>query len=277
MISAIIPVLNEENRLEPCLQSLQGWCDEVVIVDNGSTDDTVALAEQYECKVVAFKDKYPYMGPHRIFGISHANGDWLVQLDADERVPEALGKKFRQIADKGHYAGVRVARKNIILGRWLRHGGMWRVDQLKLYSKTRLTENQNPYRMHWEPEIYGPILHLPRCEEYSVVHVPFDCFDSVVRRFAGHYDIGESRTLFADGRRFCAFQMILRPLRRFLMTYFYRFGFLDGIPGFLFAIMLTLVTFLAEARLYDHLQKNANGPASKESVRHPIPTMKVEP
>lgn len=249
-ISAVIPVYNEENRLGPCLESLKGWCDEVVIVNNGSTDGTVALAGHYGCKVVEFPEKHPFMGPHRVFGIGHSTGDWLVQLDADERVPEPLGRRFRELAEEGKYAGVRVARKKIILGKWLRHGGMWRVDQLKLYRKEGLDPN-HPHRAHWEPKPDGEILDLPRREEYSVMHVNFPTPTSIVTKFAGSYADGEARTLLARGKRFSAFRTIYRPVRRFLINYVYRMGFRDGVPGLIYASMLAMLEMFGEAKLFD--------------------------
>ena len=123
-ISAIVLTRNEEDFLPGCLQSLR-WVDEIVVVDAGSLDATLTIADAIHAKVI----KAPWEGfpKQRNLGAKHASGDWLLYVDADERVSKELREEINKGIEKNtlSHASYKIPHKNIILGQWLKYGGWY--------------------------------------------------------------------------------------------------------------------------------------------------------
>ena len=138
-VSAIVITLNEAAHIEACLASL-AWADERLVVDSGSTDETVAIAERCGARVIM--NTWPGYSAQKNFAADRAAHDWIVSVDADERVtPELAAEMQRVLAAPGDRAGFRVPRVTFHLGRWMRCTDWYPDYQLRLYDRRRATWN----------------------------------------------------------------------------------------------------------------------------------------
>ena len=134
-ISAVVSAFNEEENIVDCLSSLN-WVDEIILVDNSSQDNTVKLARQFGKKVKVYRrPNLSMLNINKNFGFQKASGDWILNLDADERVSPPLKKEIQQTLSHPQADGYLIPRKNIIFGRWIRHGLWYPDEQLRLFKK----------------------------------------------------------------------------------------------------------------------------------------------
>ncbi|MEX2670955.1 MAG: glycosyltransferase family 2 protein [Phycisphaeraceae bacterium] len=252
-LTAIILTFNEAENIGPCLQSLD-WIDDVVLIDSGSTDDTVALAQQARPDVRIFTNAFEDFGQQRNFALDHAEAkhDWILFLDADERSNLAFAEAIQNaIADPDGNVGFYLCYRNYFLGKWIKRCTMYPSWQLRL-----LKQGEVRYRKegHGQREVtQGPLDYL---------HAPYDHYgfskgitDWIARH--NHYSSNEVeliqslqtkplvlRDLVSSDailRRRClkrlAARVGFRPLVRFVYLYFIRLGVLDGRAGFYFCLL----------------------------------------
>lgn len=132
-ISVCLATFNEEKNLKACLESVK-WADEIVIVDGTSTDKTVAIAKKYGAKVIIRENPLMFhINKQKAF--EAATGDWILYLDADERVSPELKKEILSVVNQKDFNGFWMPRKNIIFGKWIRHTGWWPDQQLRLFRR----------------------------------------------------------------------------------------------------------------------------------------------
>jgi glycosyltransferase involved in cell wall biosynthesis len=134
-ISVIIIALNQEDHIVPCLESVS-WADDIVIVDSGSTDRTRERARGFTDRI--FSIDWPGFGAAKNYALDQARGDWVLSLDTDERVPEALGAEILSVVqNRGPFAGYRIPRKNYFGGRWIKRLGWYPDYILRLFAGMR--------------------------------------------------------------------------------------------------------------------------------------------
>ena len=121
-ISTVVIAKNEEEKIGDCLESL-AWADEIVVIDSGSEDKTINIARKHKARIFEVKTR----GYHRWRneGLARAEGDWVLYVDADERVPPTLRKEIQEIIKKTDFSAFAIPRRNIILGKEMKHGGLW--------------------------------------------------------------------------------------------------------------------------------------------------------
>ncbi|MBM2841009.1 MAG: glycosyl transferase family 2, partial [Bacteroidetes bacterium] len=152
-LSVVTITLNEERNIAECLASVH-WADELIVVDSGSTDRTMELARQYTSKVLSVEWKG--YGATKNYALDQAAGDWVLWLDADERVTPPLADEIKQvIAGNGEASGYSVARRAYFLGRWIKHCGWYpsRVTRLFRRAQGRFSEN----RVHEQLIVQGSV------------------------------------------------------------------------------------------------------------------------
>jgi glycosyltransferase involved in cell wall biosynthesis len=229
-LSIAIVALNEEANLGRVLESVR-WADEIVVVDSGSTDRTCDIAREYGARVI----HEPWRGytGQKNYALELCTKDWILSLDADEEVSPDLAEEVRAVlansmASGGDFDGYSIRRKNLFLGRWIKHGGFYPDPKLRLFrrgmaystgrdphdrfelkSGTRVGRLQNAMIHHTYPTL---TLYLEHMNRYS----------SVWNKVPG-----------AKPRRFSINAIVLRPLATFIYNYFFRLGFLDGREGLL--------------------------------------------
>jgi len=230
-LSIAIVACNEAANIRRTLESVT-WADEVVVVDSGSADETVAICREFGAKI--FVEPWKGYGPQVNSAIDKCTSPWVFSLDADEVIPPDLAAEIRELlAGQPKYRAYNVRRSNLVFGRWMRHGGLYPDPKLRLLQQgaTRWRENTEPHAtppwnepigilkadlQHYQyPTISAYIEHMDR---YSTASIPL-----VLRRGK------TSRSLLA----FLG-SVALNPIATFFYNYFFRLGFLDGREGLLF-------------------------------------------
>jgi glycosyltransferase involved in cell wall biosynthesis len=254
-ISVVLATLNEACNLEACLTSVR-WADEIIVVDDGSTDGTPEIATRFTDKVVV-KPSGGKFHANQNQAIQMATHEWILSLDADEVVPADLGAEIRQVIKDTPCAAFRVGRRNHFLGRWIRHGGWYPDRVIRLFRKGA---TQWPMELHSEPPVPSPgtvgdlnieLLHYSY-RSFDQYFEKFNRFTNMLAREA--YERGD-----ATGLRDAVVNLVVRPAAWFLYKYIRRGGFLDGLRGFFIALSSALVIQVTYCKLWELRARSASG------------------
>jgi glycosyltransferase involved in cell wall biosynthesis len=239
-ISAIIITCNEERTLKKCIMSVQAFCDEIIVVDSGSSDSTYAIARNFTDKIFV----HPWSGytPQKQFAISKAVNDWIFWIDADEEVSPALSEELASCTFS--HQGYAFPRLVWYCGRWIRHCGWYPDYVVRLFNRHHGTLSDT--LVHESIIIDGsiakfkaPIFH------YSYKSLSHHCekMNSFTSLHAQQHQLKKSGTH--------AVALITKPLFHFVKSFFIRKGFRDGIPGLIVCIMGSFYTFLKYAKRWE--------------------------
>lgn len=232
-LSVVLAVYNEEDNLRKCLDSVKGLADEIVIVDGGSKDLTLEIAESFKAKIIKTSNPSVFH-VNKNKAIDAASGDWVLQLDADEVVSEELKEEIKKvISANSDIAGYWTPRRNFFLGRFLTKGGQYPDYTLRLYKKGR---GRLPAKdVHEQAEVEGKIGFL----KHDLLHLRDKDFSTYIKRFNKYTTLLASQMEEAGVKKnvfsFINY-MILKPKFWFLKAYFRHRGYVDGFPGFIFAL-----------------------------------------
>jgi glycosyltransferase involved in cell wall biosynthesis len=233
-LSVAMIAMNEEANLPRTLDSVR-WADEIIIVDSGSKDRTLEIAQSYGAKT-----GYHAFGGHgeqKNVALDLCTSDWILLLDADEVLTPALQEEIRKLlacADDHdpQYGAYWISRLNLIFGRWIRHGGFYPDRKLRLFRRgaARLSEGVGP---HSTPQFEGPRGKL----KHDMLHYAYPDLNIYLEHM-NRYSSDIAQLLYAKGRTSKSFpalvwNAILNPAATFIYNYFFRLGFLDGREGLL--------------------------------------------
>lgn len=236
-ISVALATYNEEKNLKACLDSIQNLAWEIVLVDGGSIDKTLDVARQFHAKIIQ-TDNPPIFHINKNKAIDAASGDWILQLDADEVVTAGLVKEIRQVVSlKSNINGYWIPRKNFFLGRYLTKGGQYPDLTLRLYRRGK---GYFPARdVHEQAEVKGQVGYLKN----GLLHLRDKNFSQYLERFNRYTDLLatqlEEASIKSGASSFVNY-VIVRPLFWFCKSYFRHRGYVDGFPGFVFALFSSL-------------------------------------
>ncbi len=242
MISGVVLTHNDEAILPRCLQSLT-WCDEIVVIDDDSTDKTVEVAKKAGAKVFTHSLDDDF-AKQRNFGLEKVKNEWVLFVDSDEMVSKELAKEIQLVisgkrqAESGYY----IKRKDWMWGKWLRHGETGNVKFLRL-AKRDAGKWERPIHEVWN--ITGPVGEL----QHPLLHYPHPHVAQFLEEI-NRYSTLNAQYLHAQGIRVSWWQIILYPKAKFFLNYFWRLGFVDGTAGAVVAIMMSFHSFLSRAKLY---------------------------
>jgi glycosyltransferase involved in cell wall biosynthesis len=254
-LSAILITRNEALNLPDCLASLQAWVDEVVIVDNGSTDATLAIAEQYGARVIRTED-WPGFGPQKNRALDAARCDWVLSIDADERVSPELAQEIRQVIQSGEAAAYEMPRLSWYCGRFMHHSG-WRPDHvLRLFQR-----GQARFSDDWVHERVLPSQPVKRLQ-HDLLHYSYRNFSQVLAK-TDAYSSASAQQAFARGKRASFGAALGHGLWAFVRTYFLRAGFLDGAHGLALAISNAETSYYKYLKLWLLSREEASGRGDK--------------
>lgn len=232
-LSVVLATYNEEKNLPDCLESVKGLADEIIIVDGSSTDRTVEIAKKYGAKVLV-TDNPPIFHINKQKAIDQATKDWILQLDADERVTSELAKEIKEhLASRvEHLGGYWIPRKNWFLGRFLMKGGQYPDYTLRLYRKGKGRLPQKD--VHEQAIVDGEVGYLKN----PLMHIADPEFKRYLLRFNRYTDLlakeYAAKKLGRDPFTMIKYLFIL-PLWWFILAYGRHKGFMDGWQGFVFA------------------------------------------
>jgi glycosyltransferase involved in cell wall biosynthesis len=224
-LSAIIITRNEASNIGDCLDSL-AFCDERIVVDSDSTDGTLLIAREKGARVATHGWKG--FGPQKNYALSLAHGDWVLSIDADERVTPELAQEILKTIAEGRADGFELSRRSSFCGRMMRHSGWFPDRVLRLFrrDKGRFTDDL----VHERVVCDGKIARL----ENSLLHYPVARLEDAIRRMDSYSTLGAAQ--IAPERKISFFTGILHASFTFFRIYVLRLGFLDGAEGFLLAV-----------------------------------------
>lgn len=250
-LSAIVITKNAGKKLERCLKSLK-FSDEIILVDSGSTDETIGIAKKAGVRIIT-TDERGY-AKNRNLGAKNASGDWLLYIDTDEVVSDVLKRVILQLIT--HYqspiTSYRIHRKNIILGKWLRHGGWWPDPVHRLIKKSALIRWEGA--LHEQPIVTGVIGEINE----PIIHYSKDSVSEMVENSKLFAPI-EARLLFeAKHPPIRVYHVLLAMWKEFWNRGIKQFGWLDGPVGILEVFYQMFHQVLVYGTLWEMQQGKTN-------------------
>ena len=240
-LSVTIITKNEEAHIADALASVS-FADETIVVDSGSTDRTVEIAEKSATKVVFHE--WPGHVAQKDYAVSLAANDWVLSIDADERVSPELAAGIREALANPTVDGFRVRRKAFYLGRWIEHCGWYPDYRIRLWNRRR---------GRWggmDPHDWVEVDGAAGTIDADILHYTYDGISDHVKTIDFFTTIG-ARRYFEAGRRSRLWDLVLRPPLAFLAKYFVKQGFRDGAPGLVVCLLHGYYVFLKYAKLWE--------------------------
>ncbi len=241
-LSVVLATYNEEENLPVCLDSVKGLADEIIVVDGSSEDKTAEIAKKYGAKVKITTNKANFH-INKQMAIDMAVCDWILQLDADERVSEEQKKEIKEILNKnlGEFAGYWMPRKNWFLGRFLMKGGQYPDYTLRLYrnGKGRLLQKD----VHEQAVVEGEAGYLKN----ALQHYPYKDFSHYIKKW-NRYNVFFANQIKEELKNKNSLQkflygtgyLVIKPSHWFLTTYIRHKGLMDSWEGFVFSFFSAL-------------------------------------
>jgi glycosyltransferase involved in cell wall biosynthesis len=246
-ISVTVITHNEEENIRECLESVK-WADEIVVVDSGSTDNTVHICGEYTDKV--FFHAWAGMKEQKQHAVDKASNMWIFSIDADERATEEIKKFINEELKNPSYDGYRFPRRNYFLGKWLRHGGWYPDHVLRLFRKDRgYFGGINPHDR--------VVVNSGRIRTVGIplIHYTYKSISQYLSKQNLYAGIS-ARELFSSGRKAVPYIIPLKVLWKFVETYFIKKGVMDGFRGLIVAMGATYSMFWKHIQLWDLSRKD---------------------
>jgi len=249
-ISAVIITKDEEERIAPTLQSLD-WVDEIIVVDAHSQDRTRELCRKYTDKV--YVREWKGYVEQKNYALQLASHDWVLNLDADEKVSEELKREIEELRKRrmdcdGYY----IPRKIFYLGRWIKHCGWYPDYTMRLFRKSKA---------RW----VGGLIHESCLVEGKVGYLRSPLLHFTYRNISEHLSRSNLYTelsaweKFRQGERASILKMFFFPIAAFIKTYFIRLGFLEGVAGLIISVISAAYVFLKYAKLWEMGRREKKG------------------
>ncbi|MBT4762667.1 MAG: glycosyltransferase family 2 protein [Bdellovibrionaceae bacterium] len=241
-ISLVIITLNEENNIARCIQSVP-FADEVIIVDSGSSDKTLEIAESLGAKISFEKWQGFYHQKNKATEL--AKNDWVLSLDADEALGEDSQNEILDLmSGKLEYDGYIFPRLSFHLGRWIWHGGWYPDKQLRFFNKNKCHWKNTNVHEH----VVGENIKLLK---KPILHYVFKDLAHQVDTNNRYSGLG-TQDLISKNKKFSLFRLVTKPISKFIECYFFKRGILDGMPGFIIAVSASYSIFLKFAKLWEY-------------------------
>ncbi|GHT37071.1 alpha-L-glycero-D-manno-heptose beta-1,4-glucosyltransferase [Endomicrobiia bacterium] len=243
-ISAYVLTKNEERHIKDCIESIN-WADEVIIVDDFSTDNTVEIASKMGCKVV--QNKFEYFGKQRNFALSQCLYEWVVCVDADEKITPELRLEIEcELQNSPTCDAFIASRKSKFINKWILHSG-WYPDYRHpvLFNKNKMRYKDQ--LVHEDIDYKGKKFYF----KGSILHYPYDNIKQFVKKSDLYTDLG-AEEMFKKGVKFTVLNLFVNPFVMFIKMYVIKRGFLDGLTGFILALSYSsFYTLMKYIKLWD--------------------------
>lgn len=240
LVTAIVLTKNEEQNLARCLKSLL-WCDEVLVVDDNSEDNTISIAKQYRAKIHR-RSLVNDFAAQRNFGLEKASNDWVLFVDGDEVVPFSLRDEILVVIADTNKNAFFLKRRDILLGRMMRHG---EAGNMQLIRLARKDAGKWEGKVHERWVIHGQVGKL----QFGLMHYPHQSIGQFIDDVNFYTDL-RAEELYSQKVKVSSWEIVLYPKIKFLQNYFLKLGFLDGVPGLIVAVIMSFHSFLVRAKLW---------------------------
>jgi len=267
-ISAVINVRNEADALAKCLHSIKNLADEIIVVDMKSSDNSKEVAKKAGAQVFSYRPM-KFVEPARNFALSKATGKWILLLDPDEFLNKTLKKELLSITKRTDVDFVKIPRKNIIFGKWIRHSNCWPDYLVRFFKKGAVTWKKE---IHSQPTTKGNGITLLDSEKMAINHNNYTNVSQFVTR-AVRYSGIQADELFTQNYKLKTSDFLLKPIKEFNSRFFFAEGYKDGFHGLVFSVLQAFAIALIYIRLWEKqgcqeksITKESFVSASQESV-----------
>lgn len=243
-LTVVISAYNEERKIEDCLKSVKDVADEIVFIDNTSTDKTVEIAKKYTDKIFIRKNN-PMLNVNKNFGFSKATGDWILNLDSDERLTPELEKEIKVAIQNEKVDGYLIPRKNILFGKWIRHSIWWPDYQLRLFRPSRGKFAE--VHVHELLEVDGVVEKL----EHPMVHLNYETISQYLYKLEKIYTDSEVENIMRKNKKLNWFDAVRMPMEDFFKTYFLQQGYKDGLHGLVLSLLQGFYAVVVFAKVWE--------------------------
>ena len=241
-ISVVIIAFNEEAKIADAIRSVS-WADEVVVVDSESTDRTCEIAAELGAKIIVHP--WPGFSEQKQFGVDSAENDWILSIDADERISDELKAEILSLQERAD--GYRIPRLTFYMGQPIRHGGWYPDRQLRFFDRRNGRWNGLLVHESIAMDSGAIVKDLPG----DILHFSIDGPEHHHQMIGERYAPLAARQMLAGGRRTTKFRVITVGPIAFVRTYFLKLGFLDGFAGFCVARFAAHHAFLKHVLLWE--------------------------
>mgnify|MGYP001607125279 FL=1 len=251
-ITIVVLTKNEEKNIERCLKSID-FCDEIIVVDDYSTDKTLEIIRNVGNKNICSVHKRKLnndFAQQRNFGLSKANNDWVLFVDADEVVTEELKSEIRSRQGRDENNAYYIKRRDYFWGKELKYGEVSQIRQIGLIRLIRKDSGK------WMGTVHEVFYTANRVDQINgfLNHYPHPTLKEFINDI-NYYSSIRAEELFNRGIKTNIFEIIFFPFGKFIYNYFLNFGFLDGPAGFTYAFMMSFHSFLVKSKLYQLTNK----------------------
>lgn len=242
-LSVILITKNEEQNVAECLASIR-WANEIIVVDAESTDRTVEIARTFTPHV--FIEPWAGFAMAKQFALDRATGEWILWIDADERVTDELAEELHAViaTNDASMNAYRIARRAFFLGKWIRHCGWYPGYVVRLFRRS--AARFSDHDVHEEVLVDGSIGTL----KSDMLHYTDRDLAHYFQKFNRYTSLAADRS-HHDGKRASVFDIMLRPGWMFLRMYFFKLGFLDGMHGFVLSVLSASYVLTKYAKLWE--------------------------
>jgi glycosyltransferase involved in cell wall biosynthesis len=238
-LSAVLIVKNEAANIERCLKSLS-FAGEIVVLDTGSTDNTVEICNKYTDKIYSL-DKWEGFGKAKQIAVNYANNDWILSVDADEEITTELAEKIQIILNNPDYDAYAIKRNSFYLGKMIKHSG-WNKDYPKrLFNKQKA--GFNDAKVHESVIVNGKLGTI----EETILHYTYPTINSHIQKIILYSELSAQ----SSKKNSNLFIAILRGKIKFFKMYFLQLGFLDGREGLILAIISSFSVFTKYLKIWE--------------------------
>lgn len=241
MLSIVVLVKNEQDRIKACLESVK-WADEIIVIDNGSTDDTIKIVKQYTDKI--FKVSQQDFSSVRNFAMEKTQGDWVLFVDADERVMKNLQDEIRTMISSPDYSAYAISRKNIIFGRKVSYTPFWPDWVIRLLKKSDFDKWVG--KVHEYPKFKGKLGY----SKSSFLHLTHRDVDQIVLKSLEWSKIDAMLRFEANHPKMSGWRFLRIFITEIINQGIIKRGFLNGTVGVMDSLLQSFSLFITYVRLW---------------------------
>ena len=237
-ISVAIITKNEERNIKEALESVRDF-DDIIVVDSFSEDLTAEICRTYTSRV--YRHEWQGFSRQKQRAVDYSKNEWVLILDADERVTPGLKLEMVRVISEGEYSGFFIPRKNFFLGKWIRHSGWWPDNTLRLFKKEEAYVE--PREVHEKVIVSGPVSYLRN----PLLHYTYRTIGDYIKKMETYSSLSaeeiKRKSILLSGLK-----LLINPFLVFIKMYILRLGFMDGARGFMLAVLYAVQTFLKYAK-----------------------------